>query len=70
MMAKVYNTRVRVHTNGTSSGVDIDLQQSHDVLPLNPFERDKPEYGACMRRNLISCKKSAKISTINVRTIR
>ena len=66
MMVKVYNTRARVPTNSTSPGADIDLQQSNDVLSLNPSGRDKPEYGACMRRNLIS----TKISIMNVRTIR
>ena len=70
MMVKIHNTRVKVPTKTKSPGADIDLQKSHDALSLNPSGRGKPEYGACMRRNLINCKKVIKISTMNVRTIR
>ena len=71
MMAKVYNTRVKVPTtNLPSPGADIDVNQSHDVLSLNPTGRGKPEYGDCRRRNLMSCRRVTLISTVNVRTIR
>ena len=71
MMAKVYNTRVKVPTtNLPSPGADIDVNQSHDVLSLNPTGRGKPKYGDCRRRNLMSCKRVTVISTINARTIR
>ena len=69
-MVRIYDTRVRVSTNATFPGADIDLQQSHDVLPLNPPGRGKPEFGVCRGRNLINCKKAVKISTMNFRTIR
>ena len=39
-----------------SPGADIDVNQSHDVLSLNPVGKGKPEYGDCRRRNLMSCK--------------
>ena len=70
MMVKIHNTRVKVPTKPTSPGADTDLHKSHDDLSLNPSGRGKPEDGACMRRNLIKCKKVTTVSTMNVRTIR
>ena len=70
MMAKVYDTRVKVPTTLSSPGADIDVNQSHDDLSLNPTGRGKPDYGGCRRRNLMSCKRVSIISTMNVRTIR
>ena len=68
-MAQQNNTRVRVPKNLTSDA-GIDWQQSNEVVSLNPPGRGRTEDGACKTKNLVSCKSTTIVSTMNVRTIR
>ena len=69
MMAQLYNTRVRV-PKATSSGLRTDSSESYDDLSSKPYGRDKPDDGARKGRPLLRCRKTAIVSTMNVRTIR
>ena len=69
MMAQLYNTRVRV-PNITSSGLGTDSSESHDDLPSKPNGRGRPDDGVRKGRPLLQCRKTAIVSTMNVRTIR
>ena len=68
-MANLNNTRVKV-PNLATPRADTDSCKSHDDLPSNPKGRDKTDYSACKRSNVISCRRVSIVSTMNVRTIR
>ena len=69
MMAKLYNTRVRVPAD-FPAGDAISQSETNDVVTSKPQGRVAIDGGNSRERNLLKCKKSINIATMNARTLR